>query len=1328
VVATSTLALVLACVMVLSPLGTNLLNDAKREVADGLQTVGTALSAMFPGTVNVGPVSSQAVMNVGVSLPLNNPSALQSFIEDSSTPGSAGFRQFLTPLEFTSAYAPSESSYMQLENYFEGYGLHVQPTANRLMLSVSGSPQTVGPAFHTSFANYRFAGTGMTFYGPTVAPQLPSSLGVSAVYGFTNALDNVPQYASQPHGPTPQLSLACTGGDTPTQIRTAYGVTSLPSGDTGTGYKIGIVDVYDSSEPQTVLSNDLTSFSTQCGLASANVNFNYPEGPSNYNSSSSSGWGLEEDIDLQWSHAMAPGATIEMAFANNSATGLYQAVDWLVSRHASDDISISWGLPNFGLNQGGGGVCEDCNATADGSYGVLHPILEAAAAEGIGVFVASGDCGADDGSSTTTADYPSSDEDATGVGGTVLTLSGGSYGSETGWSGNQSGTNCNNQGGAGGGWAPIPQPWYQYGYGVPDKHLRGVPDVGITAGTHIATDVDGTFTDMWGTSDAAPMWAGLTAIADQIHGGDVGLINPILYSILRSSTEYNNSFHEITTGNNGYAAHAGWEPISGVGTPIANVVVPEIANGGPAMTQTGLTAKLTASNTAPGKGVSVTFTATASGGTGTISHYDFVYGDGNSTFTVSPSATHSYASKGAYAAYVEAYDSSSNSTGSPFILISVGSTPFTVALSASNTAPSVGAVVTFTATPTGGTSPIDYMFYPGDGTFNSRSPYTADTYSYAYGAVGTYCAQVTATDSKSPADGAVSSVVTMNVGGATGSCTGTTTPTLSYVAISPTSPSVAITGTQVFTVTPTCTATCPPGITYAWNLTSSALGALNTTSGASVTFTAGSTVMTGGIFVNATLNGITAGTSTVMAITPPPGTLTSVSVSPTTPTVNVGGTKIFTAAPTCVSSCPSSGLTYVWALTDTAMGSIAGTGASETFTAGDTPGTVGLYVNATLNGITHGASTVIIIAPALTSLSVSPAMPMVAPGGTVAFTATPSCNPTCPSSGITYAWALTNTAMGSITGTGTSDTFTAGNTPGTVVIFVNATLNGGTQGASTVITVNPSLTLVTVSPTTATLAPGGTKNFTASPACSGSSCPTSGVTYAWALTDSAMGRISGSGASVVFTAGSTAGTVGLWVNATLDGTTRGTSAVITITPSIMLSGATLSPSAVNVAAGGIQVFTAAPVCTGSGGSSATCPSGTTYTWTLGNGDGNISTVSGPSTTFTAGNTAGVVDLTVTANLDGVSENVSATITISASGTSANPFLSGMFLWMVIIAVVAAVAIIAAVFLLRRKGKEPNRSVASLPPWNSGQMNSGAQAPAYPLYPGPEVVEEGSVQR
>jgi subtilase family serine protease len=125
--------------------------------------------------------------------------------------------------------------------------------------------------------------------------------------------------------------------------------------------------------------------------------------------------------------------------------------------------------------------------------------------------------------------------------------------------------------------------------------MRGVPDVsadaGNTSGMAVAFSLKpgNVVTAADGTSAASPFWAGIVALADQDAGRPLGFINPALYRIGRSPA-YHSGFHDITAGTNtvtypagtvtGYRAGPGWDPVTGWGTPDAQVLVPLLAAGG----------------------------------------------------------------------------------------------------------------------------------------------------------------------------------------------------------------------------------------------------------------------------------------------------------------------------------------------------------------------------------------------------------------------------------------------------------------------------------------------------------------------------------------------------------------------------------------------------------------------------------------------------------------------------------------------------------------------------------------------------------------------------
>jgi subtilase family serine protease len=367
------------------------------------------------------------------------------------------------------------------------------------------------------------------------------------------------RYACQSNlDPRPVL---CYG---PYQIRNAYGVTGLLARQiTGHGATIAIIDAYGSP----TIRKDLQAFTTAWGLPQAHLNIIAPFGIQG----SADPWVSETSLDVEWAHAMAPGATIDLVVARTSNdVDLYKALAYAVKHDLGDIISLS-----FGENE----HCIDPHLRH-----VEHHALEEAVSRGITVLVATGDYGSvqmscSDGSYQQAVSYPASDPLVTAVGGTALTADAltGRYIGETAW--NESGAFSKATGGG-----------YSKVYAAPNyqKHARGtargrgVPDIALNAsifGGVLVYDHDRlknrtTVSIMGGTSVATPELAGILADGVQLVHHRLGALNSLLYQLGRGRL-YSQIMHDISSGNNmlvssglsGYAAAPGWDPATGWGSP-----------------------------------------------------------------------------------------------------------------------------------------------------------------------------------------------------------------------------------------------------------------------------------------------------------------------------------------------------------------------------------------------------------------------------------------------------------------------------------------------------------------------------------------------------------------------------------------------------------------------------------------------------------------------------------------------------------------------------------------------------------------------------------------
>ena len=387
-------------------------------------------------------------------------------------------------------------------------------------------------------------------------------------------------------------------GLTPSQMRGAYGVGNISFGGVtgdGTGQTIAIVDVYD--DPNIV--SDLHNFDVYFGLpdppsftklnqngSSSPLPGTDPAGP--YSSTGKSTWEQEESLDVEWAHVIAPKANIILYEANNAGLGLYTAVSAARATAGVTVVSMSWGGSEFSEESSGGSSSYDSMyfTTPSGHIGA------GGVAGGITFVAATGDSGAYISSGTLGVQYPAASPNVLAVGGTTLNVSGSSYVSESGWG---NGTSSYSEHGSGGGISSYEsQPSYQTGVVTQSTTYRTIPDVSIDAdpntGVPIYDSWDFGASTPWahgyegGTSLAAPMWSGLVAIADQGRAlAGLGSLDGLTQTLPRVYTLPASDFHDITSGNNGYAAGAGYDLVTGRGTPIANTLVPDLT-GSPVVT------------------------------------------------------------------------------------------------------------------------------------------------------------------------------------------------------------------------------------------------------------------------------------------------------------------------------------------------------------------------------------------------------------------------------------------------------------------------------------------------------------------------------------------------------------------------------------------------------------------------------------------------------------------------------------------------------------------------------------------------------------------------
>jgi hypothetical protein len=345
------------------------------------------------------------------------------------------------------------------------------------------------------------------------------------------ALDGVFAWPDRGHG---GVTFPNPVGYTPSQIRHAYGFDKI-SGD-GTGQTVAIIDAYD--DPNIFKDLDVfdSTFGIPGGAASNFLTKATPQGMPRSNSN----WAGEISLDVEWAHAIAPGAHILLVeTSSNSLSDLLGGVSYANSQPGVVAVSMSWGGGEF-------------------SSEILYDSYFTAA--GITYTAASGDSPGEI--------WPSTSPNVLSVGGTTLAglNSAGDYSSatETGWSSSGGGTSV---------YEPLPS----YQSGKTGTSTRANPDVAFDADPNTGVAIYDTVAYFgqtgWfqagGTSLGAPAWAALVATADQGRGAGHSLSSSQTLAALYANPgdfHYNASSAANTTA-------PGFNLVTGLGTPIANQVV-----------------------------------------------------------------------------------------------------------------------------------------------------------------------------------------------------------------------------------------------------------------------------------------------------------------------------------------------------------------------------------------------------------------------------------------------------------------------------------------------------------------------------------------------------------------------------------------------------------------------------------------------------------------------------------------------------------------------------------------------------------------------------------
>jgi hypothetical protein len=600
--------------------------------------------------------------------------ALQRLLQEQQDKSSANFHKWLTPDQFGEQFGPAPEDVQTIVSWLQSSGFQAEKVSRgRGTVEFSGDARGVEQAFHTPI--HRYVVNGISHWANAADPQIPEALapvvaGVATLHNFVAAPQLVirPDKLMVPWAPPRPPALTFSNGShalAPADYGVLYQINPLYAiGINGTGATIGIVG------RSNIILSDIVSFRTVFGLPA-----NPPQIIVNGTDPGDLGGGEEVEavLDVSWSGAVAPGATVKFVVSKttNTTDGVFLSEEFIIDNNLSDIMSESFG------------DCE-ANYTQAEAFSIAA-LAEQAAAQGITYTVSAGDTGSagcdSQGEQAATGPFSvnvlASLPYDIAVGGTQFNDSGNPslYWSPSNGSGlgsalsripedvwNQSCTAAQCGTGniiAGGGGVSIyfPKPAWQAGEaGIPNDGARDLPDVSLTSSAAYAPYalcVEGSCTPnsqgqislelVGGTSAAAPSFAGILGLVRQNANARLGQANYVLYRLAATETlsQCNSSsttttlgssciFADVTVGNNAvpgeanygtpsalYQSTVGYDPASGLGSVNATNLVQQWSS--ISFTPTTTTLSISPSTLAAGAsaGVSIQVAPTAGSGTPT---------------------------------------------------------------------------------------------------------------------------------------------------------------------------------------------------------------------------------------------------------------------------------------------------------------------------------------------------------------------------------------------------------------------------------------------------------------------------------------------------------------------------------------------------------------------------------------------------------------------------------------------------------------------------------------------------------------------------------------
>jgi Pro-kumamolisin, activation domain len=946
-------------------------------------------------SATIGPLQA-ANLDIAIALASQDPTGLESFLRNVSTPGSPAYDHFLTLKEFEDRFGATAAEIGEVKGYLQNRSIRVTTVyPGGLVLDAAGSPSSVGLAFHTSLRVFRTA-AGSPFFAPASPPAVPTDLlgTVLGVSGLTNSTKPVANWgwgqnayqqgtAEQLFGPDLQVPNDLPGvynSTVPRVLGTGETIATILWDGQGCTSGIPVYTGCSTWGTETAAFNPvwitqyldtyLPSWEPRPNIAGVPVDGAIAPGPSA--DLDATGSIAESALDLEVAGSLAPGANITEVYTtcNPTASGPAGATLANVDDAFATAVTNPNGSPaldNVTVISNSWGIGRTAGQVPVSDAAWTNMLMEANAL-GITVLASSGDAGND--SLSWPAVIGNDSFGMIAVGGTTLNVSGApatqhfhtvSYAGQpfpgiyslpqsnagstvtgiahqSAWAGTSGGASLYYT-------EPAWQKFALQGNAEDPAPMRGVPDIaGVANDTLVELNVTGATGGLAsttvlaaaaGTSVASPADAAILAIVAGAVGHRLGFLDPTLYSLGYNQTLGRlpaPAFHDVTHGRN------------------ANYTA---RAGWDAVTGWG--------------------TLNASGLVEDLSLYPLV-----TSFAASPDAVPvggtTYLNATVIfgkAPYTYSYSGlplgCSNVNASKLVCVPTSSGTYSVLLNVSDAAGFNTSAVTMLTTGLPDLSAFSAI--PPSIVLGETSELTVNSTAgtlFDYTGLPAGCSTQNVSELPCTPTRAGSFTVEVFVNNSYGSSSRTTSLTVVVQSITglsatPEVATVPVDSALVVLAEPRCTGgACSASMHYAW-VEAGGLGTLNSTTGPSIRFEAGDRGGATLLSVSASLNGSYAMVSVAITVT---ASISSVVVSASASNAVTGQVVNFSATVTCLGGpCPS-GTTYSWSLANGSTAIPSATGSDLTLRAGPAPGHETVTVNATLDGISvEGTTTIVVTAP-----------------------------------------------------------------------------------------------------------------------------------------------------------------------------------------------------------------------------------------------------------------------------------------------------------------------------------------------------------------------------